>query len=201
MNSLFFWKKKRNFWLVVGIGNPGSLYQGNRHNVGFMCINEIARRNGISLNKKQSQARTGEGAIGGVNVLLARPQTFVNLTGKAVGPLVRKYHVTPDRLIVIHDDLDLPPGKIRIRVGGSTAGHKGVRSTVDAIGHPQFVRVKVGIGRPEATDDNQPDVIDYVLGDFTEEEKKVFETTIPQVSEAIGCILSEGVKAAMDRFN
>jgi len=198
---LLFWKKKRDFQLIVGIGNPGAIYQGNRHNIGFMCVNDFAKRHGISLNKKQAQARTGEGVIGGVNVLLARPQTFVNRTGDAVGPLVRKYRVTPDRLIVIHDDLDLPPGKIRIRVGGSTAGHKGVRSTLDAVGRPQFVRVRVGIGRPEETDDSQADVIDYVLSDFTEDEQKVFETVKPRVSEAVECILSEGATAAMDRFN
>ena len=198
---MLFWKKKRDFRLIVGIGNPGSIYQGNRHNIGFMCVNDLAKRHGISLNKKQAEARTGEGAIGGVNVLLVRPQTFVNRTGDAVGPLVRKYRVTPDRLIVIHDDLDLPPGKIRVRLGGSTAGHKGVRSTLDAVGRPQFVRVRVGIGRPDETDGPQADVIDYVLGDFTEEEKKVIETAIPQVSEAVECILSEGITATMDRFN
>lgn len=198
---MLFWNKKRDFRLIVGIGNPGSLYQDNRHNIGFICIGDLAKRHGISLNKKRSEARTGEGVIGGINVLLVRPQTFVNRTGDAVGRLVRKYHVTPDRLIVIHDDLDLPPGKIRVRLGGSTAGHKGVRSILDAVGRPQFVRVRVGIGRPEETDDSQEDVIDYVLGDFTEEEKKVFETTIPQVSEAVECILSEGLTATMDRFN
>ncbi len=198
---MLFWKKKRDFRLIVGIGNPGPIYQGNRHNIGFMCVNDLAKRHGISLNKKQSEARTGEGVIGGVNVLLIRPQTFVNRTGDAVGRLVRKYRVTPDRLIVIHDDLDLPPGKIRVRLGGSTAGHKGVRSTVDAVGRPQFVRVRVGIGRPNETDESQTDVIDYVLSDFTEEESKIFETAIPQVSEAVECILTEGITATMDRFN
>ncbi len=198
---MLFWKKKRDFRLIVGIGNPGPIYQGNRHNIGFMCVNDLAKRHGISLNKKQSEARTGEGVIGGVNVLLIRPQTFVNHTGDAVGRLVRKYRVTPDRLIVIHDDLDLPPGKIRVRLGGSTAGHKGVRSTVDAVGRPQFVRVRVGIGRPDETNESQADVIDYVLSDFTEEESKIFETAIPQVSEAVECILTEGITATMDRFN
>lgn len=198
---MLFWKKKRDFRLIVGIGNPGPIYQDNRHNIGFMCVNDLAKRHSISLNKKQSEARTGEGVIGGVNVLLIRPQTFVNRTGDAVGRLVRKYRVTPDRLIVIHDDLDLPPGKIRVRLGGSTAGHKGVRSTVDAVGRPQFVRVRVGIGRPDETDESQADVIDYVLSDFTEEESKIFETAIPQVSEAVECILTEGITATMDRFN
>ncbi len=198
---MLFWRKKRDFRLIVGIGNPGALYRGNRHNIGFMCVNDIARRYSISLTTKQSEARTGEGIIGGINVLLVRPQTFVNRTGDALGPLVRKYRVTPDRLIVIHDDLDMPPGKIRVRLGGSTAGHKGVRSTIDAVGRSQFVRVRVGIGRPEETDEPQKDVIDYVLGDFTEEEKKVFATAIPQVSEVVEYILSEGLTATMDRFN
>ena len=198
---MLFWKKKRDVTLIVGLGNPGENYARNRHNIGFMCVNYIARSSGIRLNRKEGQARTGSGELAGKQVVLARPQTFMNRSGQAVSHLVRKYQVTRDRLIVIHDDLDLPPGKIRIRQGGSSAGHRGIMSINDSLGGRDFTRIRIGIGRPDTTDDKDAEVIDYVLGDLTPEEEKTLKEVLPGVSEIIGSLLTEGPETTMNRFN
>ena len=198
---MLFWKKKRDVTLIVGLGNPGDKRARNRHNIGFMCVAHFARSNGVRLNKKEGQARTGSGEVAGKQVVLARPQTFVNRSGLAVGHLVRKYQVTRDRLIVIHDDLDLPSGKIRIRQGGSSAGHRGVMSIADSLGGSDFTRIRVGIGRPDVVEDKDAEVVDYVLGNLTPEEEKTFEEVIPRVSGAVKSLLTEGLDATMKRFN
>lgn len=198
---MFFWKKKRDVTLIVGLGNPGEDYARNRHNVGFMCINHLARSSGIRLNRKEGQARTGSGEIAGKLVILVQPQTFVNRSGQAISHLVRKYQVTRDRLIVIHDDLDLPSGKIRIRQVGSSAGHRGVMSINDSLGGRNFTRIRVGIGRPDATEDKDAEVVDYVLGDLTPEEEKTLKEILPRVSEIINSLLIEGSETTMSRFN
>jgi PTH1 family peptidyl-tRNA hydrolase len=198
---LLFWKKKRDVTLIVGLGNPGDKYARNRHNIGFMCVDHLTRSNGIRLNKKEGQARTGSGEVSGKQVILAQPQTFVNRSGLAVSQLVRKYQVTRNRLVVIHDDLDLPSGKIRIRQGGSSAGHRGVMSIADSLGGSDFIRIRVGIGRPDVTEDKDAEVVDYVLGDLTPDEEKTFAEVIPRVSDAVQSLLAEGLDATMKRFN
>lgn len=190
--------------LIVGLGNPGFLYARNRHNVGFMCVSHLARVHKITFDRKQGQARTGIGNISGHRVVVARPQTYMNASGESVSALMKKLNVAPADLIVIHDDLDLPPGKIRLRLGGSSGGHKGIDSIIARIGTQEFYRVRVGIGRPEAdekTADKESDVIDYVLRDFTREEKKIIDTVIPKVAEAITYLLAEGLNAAMNKYN
>jgi PTH1 family peptidyl-tRNA hydrolase len=190
--------------LIVGLGNPGFLYARNRHNVGFMCVSHLARQHKISFDRKQGHARTGIGNIAGYRAVLARPQTFMNASGESISALMKKLNVKPTDLIVIHDDLDLPPGKIRLRLGGGSGGHKGIESIIARTGTYDFYRVRVGIGRPEVSE-NAPDkeeaIIGYVLSDFTSEERKVIEKTLPQVSEAIDYLLAEGLTAAMNRFN
>jgi PTH1 family peptidyl-tRNA hydrolase len=190
--------------LIVGLGNPGFLYARNRHNVGFMCISQLAKQQNIPFDRKQGHARTGIGNIAGYRAVLARPQTYMNASGESVSALMKKLNVTPADLIVIHDDLDLPPGKIRLRLGGSSGGHKGIDSIIARTGTRDFYRIRVGIGRPD-TAENTPEkedaVIGYVLSDFTPEERKVIEEAIPQVGEAIVYLLSEGLTAAMNRYN
>jgi PTH1 family peptidyl-tRNA hydrolase len=200
---LLFWKKKipPDTRLIVGLGNPGEQYAYNRHNAGFMCITDFARRNGIRLDRKQNQARTGEGEVSGYHVVLARPQTFMNRSGQAVANLMRRYRVSRERLIVIYDELDLPLGKIRIRQGGSSAGHKGIVSIINSVGGHDFTRIRVGIGRPDITEDKDAEVVDHVLGDLTPEEEKTFEEIIPRVSDAVQSLLIEGLDATMKRFN
>jgi len=190
--------------LVVGLGNPGFLYARNRHNIGFMCVSHLAKKYKIRFDRKQGHARTGIGNIAGSRAVLARPQTYMNASGESVSALMKKLDVGPADLIVIHDDLDLPAGKIRLRLGGSSGGHKGIESIIARAGTREFYRVRVGIGRPEGiadAADKESAVIDYVLRDFTREEKKTIDTVIPRVSEVIACLLAEGLEAAMNRYN
>ena len=137
----------------------------------------------------------GTGDIAGTKVVLAKPQTFMNLSGQAVGLLVRRFSVSPNDLLVIYDDMDLPLGKVRIRQRGSSAGHKGVESIIASLGSDEFPRIRVGIGHPES------DVISYVLKGFTSEEREIVKQVMTTVSDAIYCILSEGIDAAMNRYN
>jgi len=191
--------------LIVGLGNPGRKYEKNRHNIGFMCLKYFARRHRIRFDKKQGKARIGSGEVVGSKVIVARPQTYINLSGQAVGRLVRKFSISLDNLLVIHDDLDLPLGKIRIRRGGGSAGHKGVESIAAELGSQDLLRIRVGIGRPiittDSTEISEADIITYVLSDFTPDEKQTITRVIPRVSEAILCLLTEGLTAAMNRYN
>lgn len=189
--------------LIVGLGNPGRSYSKNRHNTGFMCLRHFARQHNIRLDKKQAKARIGSGRVNGNQVILARPQTYMNLSGQSVSRLVSKFKANLDDLIVIHDDLDLSLGKIRIRQGGSSGGHKGIDSIINELGSRDFVRIKVGIGRPteNATEISEADIIKYVLSDFTPDEKQSITPVIAQVSEAILCLLTDGLEAAMNKYN
>jgi PTH1 family peptidyl-tRNA hydrolase len=191
--------------LVVGLGNPGFLYARNRHNIGFMCVSHLARAQRIRFDRKQGYARTGIGSIGPHRVVLARPQTFMNSSGDSVHRLVQLLKITPADLVVIHDDLDLPLGKLRLRLGGSSGGHKGIESVIARLGTPDFHRVRVGIGRPEVNGgspaDKEEAVIGYVLSDFTGEERERVEEVLPQVSRAVVMLLTEGLAAAMNRYN
>ncbi len=191
--------------LIAGLGNPGRGYANNRHNVGFSCLNYFAKKEGIRFDKKQCKARIGIGEVAGNEVVIARPQTYMNLSGQSASLLVKKFNVSLNDLLIIHDDLDLPLGKIRIRQGGSSGGHKGVGSIITELGSQDFVRIRVGIGRPVKnegpTEFSEGEVISYVLSDFTPDEKQTITQVIPTVSEAILCLLTEGLTAAMNRYN
>jgi PTH1 family peptidyl-tRNA hydrolase len=191
--------------LIVGLGNPGRGHANNRHNVGFVCLNHFARTQGIRFDKKQGKARIGSGEVAGSKVLLAKPQTYMNRSGQSVRLLVDKFNINPDNLLVIHDDLDLPLGKIRIRRGVGWTTHKGVRSVRDELGSGDFSLLRVGIGRPAKnegfTEFSEDTIINYVLGDFTPDEKQTITEVIPRVSKAILCLLTEGSAAAMNRYN
>jgi len=191
--------------LIMGLGNPGRGYANNRHNVGFMCLNYFAKKQGIRFDKKRGKARIGIGEIAGTKVALARPQTYMNLSGQSVCLLVKKFDINLNDLIVIHDDLDLPLGKIRIRQGGGSAGHKGVNSITTELGSQDFIRIRAGIGRPNimggSAEISEADIIAYVLSDFTPEEKQPITQAITRVSEAVLCILTEGLTAAMNKYN
>jgi len=184
--------------LIIGLGNPGKAYANNRHNVGFRCINHFAKIHRISLNQRQCRAQFGVGEVAGSRVVLAKPRTFMNSSGRSVGLLAERFQVSPSSVLVIHDDLDLPLGKIRLQHKGSSAGHKGVESVITCLGSEDFPRVRVGIGRPQG---NNQDVIAYVLSDFSSEEKAVIEAAIARVSDAILCLLTEGITTAMNRYN
>ena len=191
--------------LIVGLGNPGRIYAGNRHNTGFMCLNYFARKQGIRFDKKQGFARIGTGEVAGSKIVLARPQTYMNSSGQSVSRLIQRFNIDLNDLLVIHDDLDLPLGKIRIRHGGSSGGHKGVESIITELKSPNFSRLRVGIGRPgvaeSSTEISEADTIAYVLSDFTPDEKQTIAKVIPKVSEAILCFLTDGPTAAMNKYN
>jgi PTH1 family peptidyl-tRNA hydrolase len=187
--------------LVVGLGNPGPKYARTRHNIGFQCVDLLARRHGINLDKMQHKAMTGQGWIskGGsrVKVLLAKPLTFMNLSGDSVAPLARFFQVEPERMLVIHDDLDLDSGRLRLRLNGSSGGQNGIKSIIERLGTQEFARARVGIGRPPG----RMDPAAYVLQDFTAEEETVFDPLRETICDAVELWLFEGMTAAMNRFN
>ena len=189
--------------LIVGLGNPGKTYAHNRHNVGFRCLNYFARLHSIRFDHRQCRARVGTGELGGEKLLLAKPRTFVNLSGDSVACLVRKHDITLSNLLVIYDDLDLPLGKIRLRQSGGSGGHKGMNSIISALGSEDFPRIRVGIGRPQGEEQpvSEDAIVNYVLSDFSRQEEAIIKPVIATVSEAIDCFLGQGIEAAMSKFN
>jgi PTH1 family peptidyl-tRNA hydrolase len=189
--------------LIIGLGNPGRIYVHNRHNVGFRCLNYFARRHSIRFDHRQCRARLGIGEIGGKQLLLAKPGTFMNLSGGPVACLVRKHKIPLNNLLVLYDDMDLPLGRIRLRRSGSSGGHKGMNSIISALGSDAFSRIRVGIGRPETGEQcmSEDAVVNYVLSDFSPGEEAVIEHVITRIGEAIDFFIAEGIEAAMSKFN
>jgi PTH1 family peptidyl-tRNA hydrolase len=183
--------------LIVGLGNPGRDYVNNRHNVGFKCVDLFAREHGISLTQRGARSKLGTGEVANIRIVVAKPQTFMNLSGEAVAALMRRYRLSSQDILVIHDDLDLPLGKIRIRERGSSGGHNGLKSIIARIGTQDFPRIRVGIAPIE----EEVDAIEHVLSDFTTEEKAVMKEVYPEVTAAIHCLLTEGIAAAMNKYN
>lgn len=189
--------------IIIGLGNPGPEYAGTRHNAGFMCLTHLAKNIGASFNQKEGLARTAHGNISTVPVVLARPQTFMNLSGQAVVKLTAKYGLAQGDLIVIHDDLDLPLGQVRIRQSGGSGGHRGIASVISELGSENFIRVRLGIGRPTppAPDEKHAAVVDFVLEDFDKSESAVMAEAISQATEAVKAIITNGTETAMSTFN
>ena len=184
-------------FLVVGLGNPGPEYEATRHNIGFQVVDEVAGRVRVGRWRDACRARVAEGRWAGTSVWLAKPQTYMNRSGEAVGRLLDKLGVEPDRLVVVHDDLDLPFGAIRIRVKGGHGGHNGIRSILTVLGTGEFIRVKVGIGRPEG----KGGVVDYVLSPFTADEAVEIPAIRERAADAVCHIVGEGPVRAMNRFH
>lgn len=182
---------------IVGLGNPGLAYRVTRHNVGFMVVDRLARKHGISLSRRRFRARFGEGEVPGERAILFKPQTYVNLSGFPVRDLLRFYEGSLDHLIVVHDDLDLNFGRIRIVKRGGHGGHKGVESILETLGGSDFIRLKIGIGRPRGS----TDVKDYVLQPFDKKEKAYLGEILLRAVESVEAILLEGVERAMTVFN
>jgi PTH1 family peptidyl-tRNA hydrolase len=182
--------------LIVGLGNPGREYADNRHNVGFQCLNRLAEAWGLSFNKRKHKALLARGEMAGLKAILAKPQTFMNLSGEAVERLARSYNVPPEDILVIYDDLDLPLGKIRLRPRGGSGGHKGMNSIIEHLGTDAFPRLRVGIGRP-----THGDPVDYVLEDFAPDERMAMEEAYERAISAVELWLTQGIVAAMNRYN
>ena len=183
--------------MIVGLGNPEADYADTRHNLGFACVRELARRMGTKIERKRWQSLVGRTEPHGV--WFALPQTYMNLSGQAVAKSIRDTGVTPDQLWVVHDELDLPLCRLRIKQGGSGAGHNGVLSIISALGTPDFVRFRVGIGKPARK--GSPAGRSYVLGRFTKAEAARLPGIIDGVADALEVALDAGIERAMDRFN
>jgi len=182
--------------IIVGLGNPGPGYAKNRHNVGYQCVKRLAQRCDATSSRVMFKALTISAQIAGVKVVLARPLTFMNLSGQAVGPLLHWYHADLTDLLVICDDLDLPLGRIRLRSHGGSAGHKGMRSIIDTLGTQEFARLRIGIGRPAH---GEPE--DYVLNDFSQDESIVMQDAYDRAVAAVESFVLEGIAVAMNQFN
>jgi len=179
-------------WLIVGLGNPGREYALSRHNIGFLVIDLLKERWGIKLRPwRESLLGEGEG------ILLAKPLTFMNRSGEAVEGLQREWGIPIERILIVHDDIDLPFGRLRIKRKGGAGGHRGVESIILLLGRDDFPRLKIGIGRPPP----QQEVTDYVLGRFSEEEYKTLPSLLERAKDAIYTIISEGLEQAMNLFN
>jgi len=184
--------------LILGLGNPGRGYHWTRHNVGFLLLDGLAKKHGIDVSRRGMKSLYGRGRIGTEEVILAKPQTFMNLSGEAAQRLLQFFKIPPENLIVLHDDLDLPMGKPRIRLRGGHGGHKGIRSIVEALGNDGFTRFKMGIGRPGRPGQ---DPADFVLEPLGEGEREGFKKMIEENLEALEILILEGPQAAMDRFH
>ena len=183
--------------LIVGLGNPGRRYRGTRHNVGWEVLDLLARQHRTAIETDDGWSEIGRGAIEGRRVLLARPETYVNVSGTAVADLRRRHRIAPADLLVIVDDLDLPVGTLRVREKGSHGGHNGLRSIIDALGTTDFPRVRLGVGRPPAG----VDPADYVLQRPSSDERAILDEAVHRAAEGVALWVTEGVQAAMRHCN
>ena len=182
--------------IIVGLGNPGQEYCASRHNIGFLAVDKLAERWGVASWRERYNALVAE-YRGDETVLLVKPQTYMNLSGRAVVPLAAFYKVPYEDIIVIYDDLDLPTGRLRLRLKGGSGGHRGIESLLYESGKDEFTRIRIGIGRPP----QGWETANYVLGRFSQEEVPVIELAIAKAADAVECVVKEGFAKAMNKFN
>jgi PTH1 family peptidyl-tRNA hydrolase len=183
--------------IIVGLGNPGKKYEWTRHNIGFQVIDHLSQKWGIRVEREKWNGLVGEGQIYGEKVVLLKPLTYMNLSGESVRPAVDWLKADLDDLLVVYDDMDLPTGKLRLRLKGSSGGHNGMKSIIQHLGSDQFKRIRMGIGRPQ----NNMSIPDYVLSPFNPEEKPLVDQMIEKATEAIECWIKETFLIAMNQFN
>ena len=184
-------------YLIIGLGNPENEYANTRHNMGFDTINKLANKNNIEVNKNKFKGLYGTGIIQGQKVILLKPQTYMNLSGESIKEIVEFYHIKPEEIIIIYDDIDTEKGNIRIRKKGGPGSHNGMKSVVENLNTTDFGRIRVGIGQPES----KRDMINYVIGKVPEEEQKILQEGVNKATEAIEEILKNGIDIAMNKFN
>ena len=181
--------------LIVGLGNPGAQYENTRHNIGFKVIDNIAKEYNIEINRQKFKGVYGEGFINGEKVILLKPTTYMNLSGESIREVVDFYKLTCEDIVVIYDDISLDVGRLRIREKGSAGGHNGIKSIIAHLGTDVFPRIKVGVGQPNV------DLVNYVLGKFTDEEMEVLSESIDASTKAVSEIIKYDVNTAMNKFN
>jgi PTH1 family peptidyl-tRNA hydrolase len=184
-------------FLVAGLGNPGEQYAATPHNLGFLVVDRLAARHGIRVTRKECQALIGQGTIADKTVLLAKPQTFMNLSGVAVKPLMQKNEITPAELVLVYDELDLPWGSLRVRPKGSAAGHNGVADVIEKIGTQEFPRIRLGVHPGHRLSNGR----DYLLSRFTRQQTESLDEFVDLAADATESIIAEGVEKSMTRFN
>ena len=182
-------------FLIVGLGNPGLQYENTRHNIGFKVIDNIAKEYNIEINRQKFKGVYGEGFINGEKVILLKPSTYMNLSGESIREVVDFYKLTNEDVIVIYDDISLDVGRLRIREKGSAGGHNGIKSIIAHLGTDVFPRIKVGVGQPDV------DLVNYVLGKFSDKEMEVLSESIDASTKAVGEMIKDDVKTAMNKFN
>ena len=185
-------------WILVCLGNYGQKYENTRHNIGFMAADRLVEKRDLKCNRLRFRALTEVIDFGGARVLLMKPQTYMNLSGEAVGEAARFYKIPADHVVVISDDISLPLGKIRVRGSGSAGGHNGLKNIIAHLGTDAFPRVKVGVGAPE---NPEYDVIDWVIGNFSAQEKKIIDDALDRALAAAECIIEKSVTEAQNRYN
>ena len=183
--------------IIVGLGNPGPKYSGTRHNIGFQCIDRMAKRWGIEVSERRAKAVLGKGSYRGQNVVLAKPRTFMNHSGEGLRYLLARFSAVPADLLVIYDEMALPMGKLRLRSTGSDAGHNGIRSIIDCLNTVEFPRLRIGIGRP----DPESNYVTHVLDRFSQEDQTIIDEVVDRVILATECIIEESLERAMNKFN
>lgn len=188
-------------FLIVGLGNPGTQYARTRHNAGWMVIDELARRHGIDLSRKSFDARIGGGLIVETRVTLVKPQTFMNLSGRSVAAASRFHNIPVSQILVICDDLNLPLGRLRLRIGGSDGGHNGLKSVAQMLGSKEYPRLRFGVGEPPREEREQRGTVDYVLHPFAPAEWPVVEEMVARSADCVEVFVRDGAEAAMNQFN
>ncbi|HKD65929.1 MAG TPA: aminoacyl-tRNA hydrolase [Candidatus Binataceae bacterium] len=184
-------------WVIIGLGNPDEQYRRSRHNLGFMALDRLAHRHAVRLDQRRFKAYLGRGEIDGRTVMLGEPQTYMNLSGEAVAPILGYFKVKATRLIVIHDELDLDVGTVRIKRGGGHAGNNGIRSIIDSLGTGGFVRVRIGVGKPPQGRDG----VSHVIQSLTRDELAAFDPILERAADAVEAVIQIGVERAMNKFN
>lgn len=185
-------------WLLVCLGNYGKRYENTRHNIGFLAAERLIEKNSLKCNRLRFRALTEIIDFGGARVLLMMPQTYMNLSGEAAGEAARFYKVPPERVLVISDDVSLPLGKLRVRASGSAGGHNGLKNIIAHLGTDRFPRVKVGVGAPS---DPERDMVDWVVGGFSADERKVIDAALDRALDAAECVIAKGVAEAQNQYN
>jgi len=188
-------------FLVAGLGNPGEQYAATPHNLGFLVVERLAARHAIRMTRKECQALLGQGTIGGKPVLLAKPQTFMNLSGVAVKPLMEKNEIAPSELILVYDELDLPWGTLRIRPKGSAPGHNGAKDVIEKLGTQEFPRVRMGVHPGHPLTGGQTRGADYLLSRFSRQQNETLDEFLDLAADATESIIAEGAELSMTRFN